>query len=100
MNRHFEDYLGFIETQMSVELLGWQRVILREHYEKPKRYYCINRWSDMHWCYEALRLLSEEMERDNGILPWLYKPDGYTTDMVVYDEGWSENTEWKKEKEL
>ena len=45
----------------------------------------------MHWCYEALRLLSEEMERDNGYLPWFYKPDGYTTDVVIYDESIKEN---------
>ena len=91
MNKPFEDYLGFIETQMSVELLEWQKAILREHYEKPKHYYCSTRWSDMHWCYEALRLLSEEMERDNGYLPWLYKPEGYTTEVVIYDELEKEN---------
>jgi hypothetical protein len=45
----------------------------------------------MHWHYEALRLLSEEMERDNGYLPWLYKPDGYTTEVVIYDELEKEN---------
>lgn len=91
MKKPFEEYLGFIETQMSIELLEWQKTILRESYEKPKRYYCINRWSDTHWCYEALRLLGEEMERDNGCLPWLYKPDGYTTDIVIYDELEKEN---------
>lgn len=87
----FEEYLGFVETQMSIKLLDWQKAILRESYEKPKHYYCINRWSDMHWCYEALRLLSEEMDRDGGILPWFYKLDGYTTDVVIYDELEKEN---------
>jgi hypothetical protein len=91
MKKPFEEYLGFIETQMSIELWEWQKTILREHYENPKYYYCSNRWSDIHWCYEALRLLSEEMERDNGYLPWLYKPDGYTTDIVIYDELEKEN---------
>jgi hypothetical protein len=91
MKKTFEDYLGFIETQLSTELWDWQKTILRECYDKPKLYYCCNRWSDMHWCYEALRLLSEEMERDNGYLPWLYKPDGYTTEVVIYDEAVKEN---------
>jgi hypothetical protein len=91
MKRPFEDYLGFIETQLSIELLGWQKTILRENYEKPKRYYCINRWSDMHWCYEALRLLSEETERDSGYTPCFYKSDGYTTEVVIYDELEKEN---------
>lgn len=92
MKRSFEDYLGFIETQLSTELCDWQKANLRENYEKPKRYYCANRWSDMHWCYEALRLLSEETERDNiCYTPWLYKPDGYTTEVVIYDELEKEN---------
>jgi hypothetical protein len=91
MKKTFEDYLGFIETQMNVELLDWQKTILRECYDKPKLYYCCNRWSDMHWCYEALRLLSEEMDRDDGILPWFYKLDGYTTNTVIYDELEKEN---------
>lgn len=92
MDKPFEDYLGFIETQLSTELWDWQKTILREHYEKPKRYYCCNRWSDMHWCYEALRLLNEEMERDrDGYLPWLYTPDGYKTDVLIYDDLEKEN---------
>jgi hypothetical protein len=38
-----------------------------------------------------MRKLKEEMDRDNGILPWLYKLDGYTTDVVIYDELEKEN---------
>ena len=64
---------------------------MRQVYEGKRVYYCANRYRNTHWLYEAMRRLKEEMDRDNGILPWFYKLDGYTTDTVIYDEWEKEN---------
>jgi hypothetical protein len=99
MKKPFENYLAFIEYELDCKLLGWQKTVLRAIYD-GKYPIVQGRLCGKLAVYRAAEMLKEEMNRDNGILPWLYKPDGYTTDIVVYDEGWAKNIEWEKEKEL
>lgn len=100
MKKPFEDYLDFLENDLGYKFFEYQKALMRQVYEGKRVYYCANRYCNTHWLYDAMRRLKEEMDRDNGILPWFYKLDGYTTDIVVYDEGWGKNIEWEKEKEL
>ena len=92
----FEHYLAFIENELGFKLFDWQKTLLCEIYDG--KYPIIQgRLCGKFAAYRAAEMLKAEMDRDNGILPWSYKLDCYTTDVVVYDEDWSKNTEWKKE---
>ena len=91
MNRPFEEYLDFLENDLGYQFFDCQKALMRQVYEGKHYYYCCNRYSDTHWLYEAMRKFKEEMNRDSGILPWLYKLDGYATDVVIYDELEKEN---------
>ena len=90
MKKPFEDYLDFLENDLGYQFFDYQKALMRKAYE-GKHYYCGTRWGDSLWIYEGMCRLKEEMERDNGYLHWLYKPDGYTTDVVIYDELTKEN---------
>ena len=94
----FEYYLAFIENELGFKLFDWQKTLLREIYDGKYPTVQGRLWGKFA-VYRAAEMLKAEMDRDNGILPWLYKPDGYTTDIVIYDEGWVKNIEWEKEKE-
>lgn len=87
----FEHYLAFLENDLGYQFFEYQKALMRQVYEGKRCYYCCNRYSDNHWIYEGICRLKEEMERDDGYLHWLYKPDGYTTDIVIYDELEKEN---------
>lgn len=87
----FEDYLDFLEKDLGYQFFEFQKALMRQVYEGKRVYYCANRYCNTHWLYDATRRLKEEMDRDNGILPWFYKLDGYTTDTVIYDEWEKEN---------
>jgi hypothetical protein len=91
MKKPFEDYLAFIEHELGCKLFDWQKIVLRNEYEG--KHYCrhFGRISGKYAMYRAAEILKEEMDRDNGILPWFYKLDGYTTDVVIYDEWEKEN---------
>lgn len=91
MKKPFEDYLAFLENDLGYQFFESQKALMRQVYEGKRYYYCGTRYSDHHWLYEVMRMLKEKMNRDSGILPWLYKLDGYTTDVVVYDELEKEN---------
>lgn len=94
----FEDYLDFLENDLGCKLFDYQKELLRKTYEDKRLYYCTNRYSDTHWLYNIMRKLKEEMNRDSGgWLPWTYKPDGYSTAVVMCDENWGEDIEWEKE---
>ncbi len=100
MKKSFETYLSFIENELGVQLLCWQKTALRAIYDG---YYphISNIRNGKVMMYQATKLLSEEMNRDVGILPpRLYEIDGYTVDVVTYDENWGENIEWEKENKL
>ena len=99
MKKSFEDYLSFLENNLGYQLFKSQKSLLREVYEGKRYYYCANRYTDTHWLYDVMRRLKEEMDRDeSNLLPWVYKLDGYSTDIVLYDEDFK-NTEWEKENE-
>ena len=98
MKKPFEDYLDFLENDIGYKFFDYQNVLLREVYEGKHLYYCGNRYTNTHWLYDAMQKLKEEIDRDNGnLLPWTYKLDGYSTTVVMCDENWGENIEWKKE---
>ena len=90
MKKPFEDYLVFIENKLGIKLLCWQKMALRAIYDGYYPYISGVRCGKV-IMKRAAEMLKEEMDRDNGILPWLYKPDGYTTDIVIYDELEKEN---------
>lgn len=82
----FEQYLNFIEGQLDIRLLDWQKTILREVYNGKHIMYTGMRNGKM-VLYKAARILKEEMDRDNGYLPpRLYELDGYSIATVIYDE--------------
>jgi hypothetical protein len=90
MKKPFEDYLAFIEHELGCKLFAWQKTILREIHD-GKYPIVQGRLCGKFAAYRAAEMLKEEMDRDNGILPWLYKPDGYAADVVIYDELEKEN---------
>lgn len=100
MKKHFEDYLSFLENDLGYQFFDYQKTLLREIYEGKRYFYCTNRYADTHWLYDVMRRFKEEMDRgEGGLLPWMYKLDGYSTDIVVYDED-LKNIEWEKENRI
>lgn len=100
MKKPFEDYLAFIENELGIKLLCWQKTALEDIYKGYCPYISGVRCGKM-IMERAAELLKEEMDRDTGILPpCLYELDGYTADATMRDEDWRKNTEWKKENKL
>lgn len=91
MKKPFEEYIAFLENDLGYQFFESQKALMRQVYEGKRVYHCANRYCNTHWLYDAMRRLKEEMDRDNGILPWFYKLDGYTMDTVIYDEWEKEN---------
>lgn len=100
MKKPFEDYLNFLENDLGYKFFDSQKALLCQVYEGKHLYYCGNRHCYTHWLYDTMRKLKEEMDRDNGVLPWTYKPDGYSANVVTCDENWGENIEWEKEDKI
>ena len=91
MKRPFENYLAFIEHELGCKLIDWQKTVLREIYD-GKYPIVQGRLCGKFAAYRAALMLKEEMDRDSGCLPArLYEFDGYTTDIVIYDELEKEN---------
>lgn len=98
MKKPFEEYLAFLENDLGYKFFESQKALMRQVYEGKHVYYCANRYGNTYWLYDAMRRLKEEMDRDvNNLLPWTYKPDGYTTTVTTCDGNWGENIEWEKE---
>ena len=92
MKKPFETYLALIETQLDCKLFDWQKEILHAIYDDKHLYWYPGRTNGVTQVLRAAEILYEEMNRDMGNLPpWLYKPDGYTTDVIIYDELEKEN---------
>lgn len=92
MKKPFEDYFTFIEHELGTPLLDWQKTVLRNEYDGIHYCYHFGRISGKYVLHRAAEMLKEEMARDSGCLPArLYEPDGYTTDIVLYDELEKEN---------
>lgn len=100
MKKPFEAYLTFIENELGVKLLCWQKMALRAIYDGHCPYISGVRNGKV-IMYRAAELLKEEINRDAGNLPpRLAELDGYTADVVTCDEGWRDNIEWEKENKL
>ena len=88
----FETHLAFIENELNLKLFDWQKQVLRNEYEGKRYSYHFSRTLGKYVLLEAARIFKEEMKRDAGSLsPRLYELDGYTTDIVIYDELEKEN---------
>ena len=100
MKKPFETYLTFIENQLGVQLLYWQKMALHAIYNGHHPYISNVRHGKIIMC-RAAQLLKEEMDQDVGILPpRLYELDGYAVNVVTCDENWGENIIWEKENKL
>ena len=100
MKKPFETYLNFIENELGVQLLCWQKMALHAIYDGHYPYISNIRNGKV-IMYQAAKLLKEEMERDAGNLPpYLYELDGYAVNVVTCDENWGENIEWEKENKI
>ena len=99
MKKPFEAYLAFIENKLGCKLLDWQKTVLRAVYD-DKYPIVQGRLSGKFVAYRAAEMLKEEMDRDNGLLPWAYELDGYSTTVVTCDENWRENIKWEKENKI
>lgn len=97
MKKPFEAYLTFIESELGVKLLCWQKMVLHAIYNG--HYPCVSNVRGGKVIMElAAEMLKEEIDRDTGCrLPRLYELDSYSTTIVTRDENWGENIEWKKE---
>lgn len=93
MKKPFETYLSFIENQLGVQLLCWQKMVLQAIYDGHYPYVSGVRCGKS-TMIQAVDLLRDEIARDVGDLPsWQYELDGYTTNIVTYDD----DIKWKKE---
>ena len=93
----FEDYLTFIENELGVKLLCWQKAVLEAIYNGYCPHIsCVRGGKGVMGM--AAELLAEEIDRDERLLPArLYELDGYAIDIVTCDENWGENIIWEKE---
>ena len=88
MKKPFDDYLTFIENELGVQLLCWQKMALRAVYDGHYPYISGGRGGKV-IMERAEEMLKEEMDRDTGnLIPRLYELDGYSTTVVTCDENW------------
>ena len=97
MKKPFEVYINFIENELGIKLLCWQKAVLESIYDGYFPQISCVRVGKM-VMERAAELLAEEIDRDEGLLPArLYGLDGYVIDIVTCDENWGENIIWEKE---
>ena len=97
MKKSFETYLTFIENELGVQLLCWQKMALRAIYDGHYPYISSVRGGKV-IMERAAEMLAEEINRDTGIIPpRLYELEGYSADATMCDEGWNESIEQEKE---
>ena len=100
MKKPFETYITFIEHELGVKLLDWQKKALRDIYNGYLPHVFGLRNGKYVMC-QAAQLLVEEINRDMTWLPpRLYDLDGYSADVVTCDEDWRENIELEKENKI
>ena len=100
MKKPFKVYINFIENELGIKLLCWQKESLEAIYNGYRPYISCVRGGKV-TMERAAALLAEEIDRDEGLLPArLYELDGYAIDIVTCDENWGENIIWEKENEL
>ena len=101
MKKPFETHITFIEHELGVKLLDWQKDVLLHIYNGNLGRIYFGRRCGITMLTRAALMLYEEMARDTGNLPHrLYELEGYTTTVVMCDEDWGENIEWEKENKL
>ena len=86
MKKPFETYLSFIENELGVKLLHWQKMALHAIYDGHYPYIYGVRGGKV-IMERAAEMLDEEINRDIGNLPpRLYELDGYAVNVVTCDE--------------
>jgi hypothetical protein len=82
----------FEHETVLAELLGLHKELIRKQPENPKIYISTSGCNSIYMDYIRAQTIKKETKQDNiSILPYLYKLDGYTTDVVIYDELEKEN---------
>ena len=93
MKKPFETYLAFIENQLGVQLLCWQKMVLQAIYDGHHPYVSGVRCGKS-TMIQAAQLLKDEINQDIGnLLPRMCELDGYTANVVTYDD----DIKWEKE---
>ena len=96
MKKSFEEYITFIENELGVKLLCWQKMALEAIYKGHCPYISGVRCGKV-IMERAAEMLKEEMDLDMGNLPpRLYELDGYTGDIVMCYEHQDDRNEWEK----
>ena len=86
MKKPFETYLTFIENQLGVQLLCWQKMVLQSIYDGYHPYVSGVRSGKAIMC-RAAELLREKMIQETKTLkPRPYRPDGYKVDILLCDD--------------
>ena len=65
MDNIFENYLAFIESELNIQLLPYQKEILRKVYEGKQVYYMPARYRDRCITLQGLELLTNLMNKEN-----------------------------------
>lgn len=93
MKKHFIECVDPFEHETGfAELLGLQKELIRKQPENPKIYISTSGCNNIYMDYIRAQTLKKEKRQDNiNLLPYLYELDGYTTDVVIYDELEKEN---------
>lgn len=93
MKKRFTECVDPFEHEMElVELLGLQKELIRKQPENLKIYISTSEYNSTYMDYIRAQMLKKEKRQDNiSLLPYLYELDGYTTDVVIYDELEKEN---------
>ena len=86
MKKPFETYIAFIENELGVKLLNWQRIALEGIYNGYCPYISSVRGGKV-IMERAAEMLTKEINRDTGNLPpRLYELDGYKADILLCDD--------------
>lgn len=76
MIKDFEEYLDFIENKLDIQLLDWQKVVLRARYEGTPIYYCPSRGMGRDTVMRALKIL-ETIEAGELLSEFDHKENNY-----------------------
>jgi hypothetical protein len=76
MIKDFEEYLDFIENKLDIQLLDWQKVVLRAHCEGNPIYYHPSRGMGRDTVMHALKIL-EAIEADKSLSEFDHKENNY-----------------------
>lgn len=61
----FEEYLSFVEGELGIQLLSWQKLVLQKIYNGEYGYYMPGRTTGRVITYEASKRLKELMKEED-----------------------------------